>query len=410
MSFIPYGRQTIEQSDIDAVVDVLKNSDFLTTGPKVQELEDNVCQLLDVKYAIAVNSGTAALHCATYAINIQPGDEVIVPAISFVATANCVRYQGGTPIFCDLDPQTLNIDPTKIPDLITPKTKAIIAVDYAGQPCDYNALAKIAHDNNLHLITDGAHSFGLIQKNLITELEICLHSDGQPYRISRTRHTPGQPPSELTAFSFHPVKNMTTGEGGMVVTNDENLATRCRQFRCHGIDTDYSKRHLHYYDVIDLGFNYRITDLQCALGSAQLVRVKDWIKTRNEIADRYTHQFRTDTTLSPYITPLENKNGCAYHIYVILLNLDKLPNNLNRDKVFEQLKQANIGVNVHYRPIYQLKLYADNPLYSGSNYPNCPVADDAYNRMITIPIFPTLTIKDQTRVINTLRQILNQSE
>ncbi|MEX0597838.1 MAG: DegT/DnrJ/EryC1/StrS family aminotransferase, partial [Candidatus Paceibacterota bacterium] len=253
---IQYGRQTIDDSDIEAVSNVLRENTFLTTGPKVAEFEQAVCHMIGATYAFAVNSGTAALHLATRAIRLMPGDQVIVPAITFAATANCVLYEGATPVFCDVDPHTLNLDISKVVGLITPSTKAIIMVDYAGQPADYHELRKICDEYNLVLIEDAAHSIGHQVSG-----SICPHA---PYIGSF---------ADITTFSFHPVKNMTTGEGGMTVTNSPLYASRMKTFRTHGISTEYGERKLHGYDIIELGYNYRITDFQCALGLNQLRRV-----------------------------------------------------------------------------------------------------------------------------------------
>ena len=282
-SYIPYGRQQIDEDDIQAVVKVLR-SDWLTTGPKVSEFEQAVADFVGAKYAVAVNSGTAALHAAMYAIGIGPGDEVILPPMTFAATANAVVFQGGTPVFADVDPDTLLIDPNEVEDKITPRTKAIVAVDYAGQPCDYDALRAIAERNGLFLVADACHALGAEYKGK---------------KVGTL--------ADLTVFSFHPVKHITTGEGGMVTTYDPEFAERMRMFRNHGITRNPSKflnanspmpsapcSNLHapcdmpfYYEMHDLGYNYRITDLQCALGLSQLKKLPNFLERRREIATCY---------------------------------------------------------------------------------------------------------------------------
>ena len=380
--FIQYGRQTIDQTDIDVVADALKSS-YLTTGPKVKEFEEAVCQLTGATHAFAVNSGTAALHCATRAIRLKPGDEVIIPAITFAATANCVLYEGATPIFCDVEPDTLNIDPAKIPNLITPNTKAIIMVDYAGQPPNYHAIKKICKEHNLILIEDAAHSIGHRVPS-----SICPH---EPY-IGKV--------ADLTTFSFHPVKNMTTGEGGMIVTDNVEYADHIKTFRTHGISTEYGDRKLHGYDIVELGYNYRITDFQCALGINQLRRVPEWIVRRQKIATNYSEAFKE---ISNLLTPIATPMSSCFHIYVILLNLGQL--NCDRDTIFKEIKDRNIGVNVHYKPVYLMTYYQNNPdLHTPQGL--CPVAEESYERMITLPLFPTMTEDQISRVINDVKEVV----
>jgi perosamine synthetase len=368
---IPYGRQTIEEDDIDAVVGVLRENNFLTTGPKVVEFEKSVCEYVGCKAAVAVNSGTAALHAAMFAIGIEPGDEVIVPAISFAATSNCVIYQKGKAVFCDVDRDTLCIDVTKISALITSKTKAIIAVDYAGQKADYKSLQDICKFYRIHLIADAAHSFGLNEVGLL---------------------------ADLTTFSFHPVKNITTGEGGMIVTNNMEFAKRMRRFRSHGIDVEYQNRKLYEYDMVDLGYNYRLTDIQCALGLSQLKKIGKWIEQRQELAHRYDMAF-IKADIFKYFSPLMNHEENCYHLYMIVLNLEKIGQ--TRDEVFTRLKGLGIGVNVHYKPIYMHSYYQNQSEYK---MVKCPVAEDMYSRIITLPIFPTLTFQQQDKVIDSVLQ------
>ena len=370
---IPYGKQTIEKNDIEAVLSVLEENEMLTTGKYVPLFEEKVCEYVEVKYGIAVNSGTAALHLATYAIDIKEEDEVIVPAISFVASANCILYQKGKPVFCDIDSDTMCIDINKIERLITDKTKAILFVDMCGQPCNFDEIKEIANKYNLLTIHDAAHSIGANYKGK----KIGSYAD-------------------ITCFSFHPVKNITTCEGGMMVTNNEIFYKRGLSFRTHGISRDFKERekmNSHYYEMQDLGFNYRIPDVLCALGIEQLKRLDKFVERRNEIANKYNKLFENHKEL---FVPLTNNHYSAYHIYVIKLNLENL--NKDRDTIFKELKENKIGVNVHYLPIYL------HPYYQCLGYQKglCPVSEDIYKRIITLPIFPLLKDEEINVVYNSL--------
>jgi perosamine synthetase len=367
---LPYGRQTVEPEDIEAVTRVLQG-DWLTTGPSVAEFESSFSSFVKTEHAIAVNSGTAALHCAMHAIGISAGDEVIVPAISFAATANCVVYQGGTPVFADVDPQTLLIDVEDLERLITPRTRAIIAVDFAGQPCDYDALRSICARHDLRLVADACHSVGASYHDL-----------------------PCGSLADLTAFSFHPVKAMTTGEGGMVTTDNAEFAAKIRQFRNHGIVQDFRQRDLAgqwEYDIELLGFNYRISDFQCALGNSQLKKLPEWITRRRQIAQRYTQQFAGMEQLQPLDIVANTQH--AYHLYVVRID-SRL--SLPRSDVYQRLRSCGINVNVHYRPIYLHSFYRNQFGYSSGL---CPNAEWAYEQILTLPVFPRMTDADVDFVI-----------
>jgi perosamine synthetase len=373
---IPYGRQFIDEDDINAVVEVLR-SDWLTTGPKVAEFEKAVGQFVGAKYAVAVSSGTAALHCAMYALGIGSGDEVIVPCMTFVATANCVVYQGGTPVFADVDPDTLLVDPEQVEAKITPNTRAIIGVDYAGQPCDWDALREIAKRHNLYLVADGCHALGAEYKGRgVGSL------------------------ADMTVFSFHPVKHITTGEGGMIVTDNPNLAERMRIFRNHGITRDpkcfssltsdlrpQTSDFSWFYEMKDLGYNYRITDIQCALGISQLKKLPDFLARRREIASVYDRAFKD----LPGLKPLRTRNDVvhAYHLYVVRVNNEKAGG--GRKVVFKKLRKGGIGVNVHYIPVH-LHPYYQRKFGTGPGL--CPVAEKAYAEIISLPMFPGMTDED----------------
>ena len=373
---IPYGKQNITQEDIDAVVECL-SSDFITTGPKVSEFENALCDFTGASYSVAVSSGTAALHCAMKALDISEGDEVIVPSMTFAASANCVVYQKATPIFADSLENSLLIDPLDVERKITDKTKAVIAVDYAGQPCDYDALRAICDKHNLFLVADACHSIGGSYKNKNTGAL-----------------------ADITCFSFHPVKHITTGEGGAALTDNEELASKMRVFRNHGITTDYRQRELngaHYYEMTDLGYNYRITDFQCALGISQLKKLKSWIERRNEIAKLYDNAFSDFKNITPLVTADNVRN--AYHLYVV-----KLDSSLNRDEVFLKMRNAGIGVNVHYVPVHLHPYYKNN---FSTSIGQCPVAEEAYKHIISIPMFPTLAYEEMLFVIDSLSKFVN---
>jgi perosamine synthetase len=376
---IPYGRQSIDEEDIKAVAEILR-SDWLTTGPKVGEFEEAFGQFTGAKYAVAVSSGTAALHAAMYALGIGPGDEVIVSPMTFAASANCVVFQGGKPIFADVDPNTLLIDPNQVVAKITPKTKAIIAVDYAGQPCDYDALRYIADEHNLVLVDDACHALGGSYKG----------------------RTVGSL-ADLNTFSLHPVKHITTGEGGMITTDDQQLALRMRIFRNHGITTDHGQRMdqgTWYYEMIDLGYNYRLTDFQCALGISQLGKLAGWVRRRQEIARQYDDAFAEFPGVSPLA--LQSDVSHAYHLYVIKLELERF--GASRAQVFAALRAKGVGVNVHYIPVHLHPFYRK---HFGTKLGDCPVAESAYERIISLPIFPAMTDEEVELVIKTMHEVIS---
>ena len=379
---IPYGKHFINNDDIESVVDVLK-SDWLTTGPIVDAFESAVASYVDARYAIAVSNGTAALHSAMYAIKIRPGDEVIVPTITFLATANCVRYLGGTPVFADVQADTLLIDPEDVRRKITPKTKAIVAVDYAGQPCDYSSLRKICNQYGLSLVSDACHALGAsYDGNLLGSI------------------------ADLTVFSFHPVKHITTGEGGMIVTNQKKLKDRIKRFRNHGIDNDFRAREKHgswHYEMSELGYNFRITDIQCALGLSQLKKLPDFLDRRRKIAARYQQAFSE----SLHILPLKvNPNiDHAYHLFVVQLNTESIGK--TRKDIFQQLRSEGIGVNVHYIPVHLQPYYREK---LGTRYGDCPVAEKMYQKIISLPIFPHMTESQINIVIDKSFGVIEKNE
>lgn len=373
---IPYGKQTIEQDDIQAVVDVLK-SDFLTTGPKIAEFEQIVADYVGAKYAVAISNGTSALHAACFAAGIGPGDEVITTPLTFAASANCVLYCGGTPVFADVDPKTYNIDPEDIRRKITDRTKAIIAVHLAGQPCDMDAIHSIAREHGLIVIEDGAHALGSVYKGK---------------KVGSM--------SDMTTFSFHPVKPITTGEGGMIVTDNEEFYKKMVLFRSHGITRDDSMMTRNdgpwFYQQFDLGYNYRITDIQCALGCSQMKKLDRFLARRKEIVARYNEAFADcDNIITPYQLS-DTESG--WHLYIVQVK------NCDRRQVFEGMREKEIGVNVHYIPVYM------HPYYQEHGYENvhCANADEIYSHIISLPLYPGLTSEQQDYVIDTLKSLCEE--
>ncbi len=378
-SFLPYGHQYIDEEDIKAVEEVLK-SDWITQGPKVIEFEERIAETVNAKYAVAFNSGTSALHAACFAAGINKGDEVITSPITFVASANCILYMGGIPIFADIKLDTYNIDPAEIEKKISENTKAIIPVDFAGHPADLDEIFTIAKKHNLIVIEDAAHALGVIYKgNKIGNL------------------------SDMTIFSFHPVKHITTGEGGMVVTNNKEFYEKLKLFVTHGITKDKDKLLNYegpwYYEMQELGYNYRITDFQCAHGISQLNKLDKFIKRRREIVEKYNDKLRN---IEEIILPIEKPDiKSSWHIFPIRLQLDKLKE--SRREIFEALIAENIGVNVHYIPVYY------HPYYQKLGYKKglCPNAEKYYEAAITLPIFPAMSNEDLEDVVNAVKKVIN---
>ncbi len=375
-TLLPYGRQSLDDADIQAVVDVLK-SDWLTTGPKIGEFEERFAAWVGAKHAVSFSSGTAALHGAAFAARLGPGDEAITTPMTFCATSNCVLYQGATPVFADVSPDTLNLDPAEVEKKITCKTQAIFAVDYAGHPAALEELASLAHKNGALLIEDASHALG---------------ADYHGKRVGGI--------ADMTVFSFHPVKHLTTGEGGMVTTNDSALAETLRRFRNHGISSEARQRQeagQWFYEMVLLGFNYRLTDIACALGLSQLEKLDANLARRREIAAEYAVAFGELTGITvPAV--LEGINP-AWHLYPIRLNLEKL--SANRAEIFRALRAENMGVNVHYVPVHQHPYYRER-FKSTESY---PIAEDAYERLISLPMFHSMTVQDVEDVIYAVRKV-----
>jgi UDP-4-amino-4,6-dideoxy-N-acetyl-beta-L-altrosamine transaminase len=369
---IPYGRQSIDEADIASVNEALRSA-WLTTGPKVGEFEKAFASFCGAREGVAVNSGTAALHAAMHALRIAAGDEVIVPAITFAASSNAVIYEGGTPVFADIEPDTLLVDAASVESRITARTKAIVAVDYGGQPADYDALRALASSRGIRIVADACHAPGAIYKGR---------------KIGTL--------ADLSAFSFHPVKHLTTCEGGMVLTDDEAMASQMRRFRNHGIDSDHRSREktgTFAYDMVELGFNYRLPDIQCALGMSQLKHLSQWVERRQAIAARYDKMFATLPFVRPLTTRPDRTN--AYHLYVIRLDLQLL--RVDRRRAFDHLRAAGIGVNVHYAPVYHHSYYRERFGYGPGL---CPRAEAVYQEILTLPMYPALTDADQDYVVS----------
>lgn len=378
-TFLPYGHQWIEDDDINALTEALK-TDWITQGPKISEFEEKVAEYCGAKYAVAVCNGTAALHAACAAAGISEGDEAITSPITFAATANSIVYCGGKPIFADIQEDTQNIDPKQIAKKISPKTKAILPVDFAGHPCDIDEIKHIAKKGGLVLIEDAAHALG---------------ADYKDFKVGSL--------ADMTILSFHPVKQITTGEGGMVLTNNKEFHESLKVFRHHGIVRDAGNLSKvdgpWYYEINNPGYNYRITDFQCALGLSQFSKLDRFVQRRREIADAYNQAF---SEIDEIIIPTEKSHvRSAYHIYVIQLNTGLLT--VGRKEVFEALRAENIGVNVHYIPVHLLPYYQNRFMYHKGDY---PVAEQYYNRAVTLPIFPKMSDEDIRDVIKAVTKVI----
>ncbi|MGG0720039.1 UDP-4-amino-4,6-dideoxy-N-acetyl-beta-L-altrosamine transaminase [Robertmurraya massiliosenegalensis] len=375
-TYLSYGQQWIDEEDVQMVVDTLK-SPFITQGPKIEQFEQSVANYVGSKYAVAFSNGTAALHGACFAAGVGKGDEVITTPITFAASSNCVLYCGGTPVFVDIDKDTYNIDTEKIKAAITTKTKAIIPVDFTGQPVDIDAIKEIANEHNLVIIEDAAHSIGASYK-------------GQKVGTL----------ADMTMFSFHPVKHVTTAEGGMIVTNSEEYAEKLRLFRSHGITSSHLSKDEGpwYYEMVELGYNYRMTDLHAALGISQMNRLNSFIERRRSIVSVYNEEFSmVDGVQVPH--QLESTNS-SWHLYMLQLDLEKFT--VGRRGIFEALRAENIGVHVHYLPVYL------HPYYQELGYKKglCPIAEDWYESALTIPLFPKMTDEDVQSVIEGVNKVL----
>ncbi len=373
---IPYGHQSIDDDDILAVTEVLR-SDWLTQGPKVEEFENVLSAYCGTKYAVVFSSGTAALQAAYVALGLKSGDEFITTPLTFAATANAGLWQGGVPVFADIDPMTGNIDPAKIEAQITSKTKIIVPVDFAGVPADLSVIQALATRHHLLVLEDACHALGAtLEGKKIGSFSDC------------------------TVFSFHPVKVITTGEGGAVTTNNETYYRRLKVFRTHGITKENLTRPSPgewYQEMQELGSNYRLTDFQCALGISQMKKVGRFLALRRQIAERYTKAFLNSRVVQVPVEPRGTESG--WHLYPIRLKNEWAK---RRDEVFQALRAQGIGVQVHYLPVYE------HPYYQKLGYKKglCLNAESFSASEISLPIFPDFSLSDQTRVIETVQGIV----
>ena len=377
---ISYGHQYIDDADIQAVVDVLKG-DFLTCGPKIDEAEAKLCEITGAKHAVLIANGTAALHATAFAAGIGEGDEVITTPITFAASANCALYCGGKPVFADINPETYNIDPDDIERKVTNKTKAVVAVDFTGQAVEIDRIREICDKHNLIFIEDAAHSLG-------------TKYNGKPVGSL----------ADMTEFSFHPVKTCTAGEGGAITTNDDELYKKLLLFRTHGITRvqdwmDKPSEGGWYYQQVELGYNYRMTDMQAALLSSQLDKLDMFAARRKELVKRYDEAFNA----IPEITVQKNiaESDTVRHLYIIQLNIEMLKG--ERKEVFDALQAEGVGVNVHYIPVYSFPYYQK----LGYNMGSCPNAERLYERIISIPLFYSMTNEDQDKVVEAVKKVID---
>jgi UDP-4-amino-4,6-dideoxy-N-acetyl-beta-L-altrosamine transaminase len=385
---IPYGRQDISEVDIQAVVNVLR-SDFLTQGPAVPAFEKGIADYCGVEHAVAVNSATSALHVACLALGVGAGDAVWTSPITFVASANCALYCGAQVDFVDIDPRTYNLSVERLTEKLAQADKSgclpkvVIPVHLCGQPCDMAGIHALSQRYGFKIIEDASHAIGGKYR-------------GEP--IGNCRY------SDITVFSFHPVKIITTGEGGIALTKDVQLAKRMELLRSHGITRD-AKEMTHasegswYYQQIDLGFNYRMTDMQAALGMSQMQRLDEIVAKRHAIAKRYDQLL----TALPVIAPWQHADSYSgLHLYVIRLKLGEMSK--THRQAFEELRNEGIGVNLHYIPIYR------QPYYEGLGFKvgHCPEAEKYYCAAISLPMYPGLSEMQQNKVIETLRQVTSK--
>jgi perosamine synthetase len=396
-SFLPYGRQSISEADIAAVCDVLR-SDFLTTGPKVEEFEGTFAALVGAKHAVAVNSATSALHLAMRVTGVGPGDRVITSPNTFLASANCAAFVGATPDFADIDAVSYNLDPIALERTWRSDIKAVVAVDYAGQPCDMPAISEIARAHGTIVIEDASHAAG-----------------GGFVHNGRVWKVGGHPWADITVFSFHPVKTMTTGEGGMLVTNNDAWASRARELRSHGIVRDparfltsdlcplTSEHGPWYHEMQDLGYNYRITDIQCALGLSQLGRLDQFISRRREIVRQYNEAFSELTWLkTPGLRNPSDQDHISWHLYTVQIDFKAIGK--TRTQVMTELREKGIGTQVLYIPVHLQPWYRQT---YGYDVGKCPVAEEYYGRALSLPLYPGMKDADAMQVIDSVKELSN---
>ena len=376
---IYYGHQYIDEADVKAVTETLV-SEAITCGPKIEELEKKICEITGAKYCVVCSNGTAALHIACMAAGVGEGDEVITTPITFAASANCALYCGAKPVFADINPRTYNIDPQKVKELTTPKTKAVVAVDYTGQSVELDELLEHCHANGITLIEDGAHVIG-----------------------TKYKGRPNGSISDMTTFSFHPVKTVTSGEGGAVTTNSKELYEKLLLYRSHGItrNPEFMENEPDgpwYYEMVDMGYNYRMTDIQAALLISQLDKLPAFSKRRKEIVARYNEAF----SKLPQIFVQEEipESDTTRHLYILRIKPDKL--SIDRKFLFNALAKEGVMCNVHYIPTYYFPVYRRLGYQKGL----CPEAEKLYDEMLTLPLYYAMTDEDVESVIEAVTKIV----
>ena len=394
---IPYGKQSISEADIQAVVDAL-SSDFLTTGPRVAEFEAKFASVVGAKHAVAVCNATAALHLAMLVLDIGEGDRVVTSPNTFLSSANAAAFVGATPDFTDIDPVSYTLCPDALADTWQPDTKAVVAVDYAGQTADMPRIAEIARANNAAVIEDACHAVGG-----------SFEYDRETWKVG------GHPWADITTFSFHPVKTMTTGEGGMLVTDNDEHAERARRLRSHGMTrepkdfcglgtSELGEYGPWYYEMQGLGYNYRITDLQCALGSSQLSRLNQFVERRREIAKHYNSAFSSLPTLTtPKLRNAADETLTSWHLYTLLIDYEKIGR--SRSEIMADLRANKILTQVLYIPVYLQPWYRNK---YGYRVGKCPKAEHYYEKTLSIPLFPTMTDSVVANVIDNVQRTVKK--
>ncbi|MDF1813676.1 MAG: UDP-4-amino-4,6-dideoxy-N-acetyl-beta-L-altrosamine transaminase [Verrucomicrobiales bacterium] len=395
---IPYGKQSVSEEDIEAVVDALR-SDFLTQGPVVERFEQEFAEVCGAKYAVACCNGTAALHLAMLAAGVKAGDRVVTSPITFVASANCAAYVGAEPYFADIDPISHCLSPQALERTWKPGTRAVVAVDFAGQPAEMPGIAEVARNNGAVVIEDACHAVG----GRFTV-------DGREHRIG------GHQWADITTFSFHPVKTLTTGEGGMLVTDNKEYADAAKLYRSHGItrsagcwtgplQPEAPEVGVAYYEMQALGFNYRLSDIHAALGVSQLKRLPGFIERRQKLVERYNQAFREQPNLTiPKVADWlsGNSNSLSWHLYVLLFEFERTGK--SREEVILKLRDKGVGTQVHYIPVHKQPYY-----FNRDNEAALPVAEKFYSQALSLPLYPTMTEADQSRVIDEVLGIVSES-
>ncbi len=378
-TWLPFHRPSVEEDEIAEVVETLRGG-WLTTGPRTRQFEREFADYVGAKHAVAVNSATAAMHLALEAIGLRPGDEVIVPAYTFTATAEVVMYFNARPVIVDVDPHTLNLDPAAVEVAVTERTRAIMPVDFAGVPCEYDALREIARRHQLVLLEDAAHALP-----------------------SRYRDEMVGNIADLTAFSFYATKTLATGEGGMLVTDNDDWAERAQMMSLHGMSRDAWKRHTAegswFYEVVAPGFKYNMTDIAAALGLLQLTKQERFLDARASIARKYDAAFRALPEVEPPTVPVHTET--SWHLYVLRLNLERLK--VDRAEVVEALHAENVGTSVHFIPLHLHPVYRDRFAYRPDSF---PIAHQEYRRVISLPIFPSMSDADVDDVIGAVQKVV----